>query len=784
MSRYLAIIDTFKLNQLRSLGEIYVSPRELNEINSADPHTANYQDLLEENFFFKNVTDKVFLLISLLEERDDDRGLDVCISEIEYIIALNFRAGEQLKKRFPEFRFYSLTGYQGIFQNFNSYNVRKNSAAGIAAMRVLMGLCDLPPTINSYNLLDLSTDPPRELLVANHLIKKKIPYFRTNLIYRTLLTLITMYRRTRNYPDGDIGYVMDMLEIYHYAVNRSDQRPPEYNNEWRKIPVYATLLKIHEENPDISLNDVLVRIEKLDEYEKFLHTLATLYSKNYSILFIYLKSISELKRFGISRSVVSKVASECNNTDERELLATWLGCCFGYLRIIPAVFDTMELNIMSGGRDDSQELPDNDDGLITSFGTSGTKNRTSNGRSPDSDVIASDMPAANDEHHGTENLPDTSLPLKKALMNLTDSSPVTPLASDLLKTSCESRDTGVTNQEKAVSDGSSESAAGQDTESDIVIDLSKVSTVNDDNAGDPQMYLSKDDLENISFTEPGDDASIGISGILPEGFLEFSFYSEDTGAFLNLAEAPENRNFEVIELFANDGKTPKSEEKPEKSRPEYDSDTAVYAKGVRINHSQLKIAAYTPAFLEGVFQALAITPDFTALSIQEISCAVNMLIRTEAPVSKECILRRFAHICKQTGTSFKNEHRLKVLQEINHVIEKNRLITDIEDFIYIPHRPVYSRNRKLCGDRDSARFCPREIRYSSYVSRQEIIATIRLIKNNDNLGLGGIKPSAEDILRFMGLLKNKTRSISLRETDRLNRIISEDEIKNSAAESA
>ena len=369
-------------------------------------------------------------------------------------------------------------------------------------------------------------------------------------------------------------------------------------------------------------------------------------------------------------------------------------------------------------------------------------------------------------------------------MNLTDSSPVTPLASDLLKTSCESRDTGVTNQEKVGADGSSESAAGQDTESDIVIDLSKVSTVNDDNAGDPQMYLSKDDLENISFTEPGDDASIGISGILPEGFLEFSFYSEDTGAFLNLAEAPENRNFEVIELFANDGKTPKSEEKPEKSRPEYDSDTAVYAKGVRINHSQLKIAAYTPAFLEGVFQALAITPDFTALSIQEISCAVNMLIRTEAPVSKECILRRFAHICKQTGTSFKNEHRLKVLQEINHVIEKNRLITDIEDFIYIPHRPVYSRNRKLCGDRDSARFCPREIRYSSYVSRQEIIATIRLIKNNDNLGLGGIKPSAEDILRFMGLLKNKTRSISLRETDRLNRIISEDEIKNSAAESA
>ena len=68
MSRFLAITDSSKIKSLLACGELYLSPRELVEIYSADPYTADYQNLLEDNFNFKKVTDKIFLLISQKEE--------------------------------------------------------------------------------------------------------------------------------------------------------------------------------------------------------------------------------------------------------------------------------------------------------------------------------------------------------------------------------------------------------------------------------------------------------------------------------------------------------------------------------------------------------------------------------------------------------------------------------------------------------------------------------------------------------------------------------------------
>ena len=794
MSRYLAIIDSYKLKQLESLGEIYISPRELNEIFTADPHTANYQDLLEENFYFREIHEKVFLLISLLQERDCDNGLDVSISEIEYIIALNPQAAENLTRTYPDFRFCTLSRRLGIIENFINYNVRKNCSAGIAAMRILMGLCEPPATLNSYNLLDLSTDPARELLIAKHLLQKKTPYYRTNLASRTLLTLITMYRRTVGYPDGDIGYVMDMLEIYHYAVNRSDQTPPGYNDGWMNNPAHAVLMKIHNENPDISFDDILFKIREIPEFGDFLHTLTALYSRDSYILFIYLKSIDQLRKFGISRSTVANVASWCNTVDERELLASWLGSCFGYMKVIHALYDTMDINIMNISSDDEDEDDVNGaDRIITSFesGRSAAKNNKSDAQTGE---MTSGMSAANDEsqpehcdsrdhQEGQVSTGDDSelnkapVPhgfiLEKSLMELNRSGPVQPVAEP--RASGEISGTASENTETE-SPSVPEEISGQEH----VIDLANIVTINDDHAGDPQRILSKTDLDNISFTNPSDDENIGISGLLPDGFFDVYFENDITSQIHEVPDIPENTNFEVIELFSENSVSA-SQQAEDQTKPDYDSDTVVYAKGVRINNSQIKIAGYSLTFLEGIFQALTITADFSALSVQEIECAVSMLIRTEAPISRECIVKRFAHICRKTGTPFKNNHKLKVMQEINHVIEKLHCITDMDDFIYMPNKPVFSRNRKIDINRigySQTSDIPSDIRYSTSVSRQEIIATIRLIKADDNLGLGGIQPTAEDVCKFMGLLKIKNSAQQQKETDRINRIIGETERKS------
>ena len=326
MSRFLAITDSSKIKSLLACGELYLSPRELVEIYSADPYTADYQNLLEDNFNFKKVTDKIFLLISQKEERETDTGMDVCISEIEYIIALNHHAADLLQSKYPILKFNYLNKKYGILKNFINFVIRRDCSSGIAVMRILFGLTELPVTLNSYNLLDLSTQPDRELLVAKHLINQRISYYQTGLTYRTMLTLVTMYNRTMNYPKEDMGYVFDMLEIFHYVIDRSDRNPPSAGSSWLKHPIYSSLIRIYEEKPDMVLEEILFKLKSMPVAEKFLHTVSVLSGGRIDLIFIYLKAKKLIDTAKMSRSVIAGFATMCKDTDERELLASWLGC--------------------------------------------------------------------------------------------------------------------------------------------------------------------------------------------------------------------------------------------------------------------------------------------------------------------------------------------------------------------------------------------------------------------------------------------------------------------------
>lgn len=781
MSRFLAITDSSKIKSLLACGELYLSPRELVEIYSADPYTADYQNLLEDNFNFKKVTDKIFLLISQKEERETDTGMDVCISEIEYIIALNHHAADLLQSKYPILKFNYLNKKYGILKNFINFVIRRDCSSGIAVMRILFGLTELPVTLNSYNLLDLSTQPDRELLVAKHLINQRISYYQTGLTYRTMLTLVTMYNRTMNYPKEDMGYVFDMLEIFHYVIDRSDRNPPSAGSSWLKHPIYSSLIRIYEEKPDMVLEEILFKLKSMPVAEKFLHTVSVLSGGRIDLIFIYLKAKKLIDTAKMSRSVIAGFATMCKDTDERELLASWLGCCLGYSRISSRLYASMDLCIMKDPdyTGDLNENADDTDNPIKSFlphrpevlsGDNG--NRSGSEDTVLSSQLINDIPE------------DTVKTETETLTPVSQDATGTGIpginGSEMLTMNIKNR---AANDDPEVNIGSIYTDTPVDSTSQIqrfntVTDMSITDldnyignnplTDNPDGLDNESAPLDKDDpavsaldLSNISFTtnEPR-NGDIGISHILPDGFFD-NYFATDTPSQVPENNESEGDRFELIDLMEYSSVNNEADSRNNEGDSSEDESA-----------TKAQLTGYRCAYLNGIIQALTIKPNFLALGDDEIFCAVKSLITTEAPVSKDMIIKRFAGICRQTGTHFRQEQKMKLRQELTHVIEQLHCETDEENFIYCDNSPVNVRRRStdsLIYDNNMP--LPREIRYSSSVSSQEISAAVKMLMSDGNLGLGGIKLKPEDINRYMGLLKNPNKAEHQKETERLKKLI-------------
>ncbi len=730
MSRYLAITNSDRLRELLDCGEIYLSPREIDEISTADPYAADYQELLEANFSFTRADEKVFLLISLLEERDAEDGLDVSVSEIEFLIALNRQGAALLKERYPLLKFGFLSKRMGVIENFVNYIIRRKCAAGIACMRALFGLCRLPVTLNSYNLLDLSGDPRRELVVARHLKLKNIPYHATNFASRTLLTMMSLYRRTLDYPAGDIGYVFDMLEIYHYAAERSDRAAPRADAPWLRNAVYRRLEEICRENPALQLEEIVYRIADLPECKNFLRTLKALSGEEPYILFIYLKAVGIIAAHGLDRSIAARVGALCRDAGERESLASWLGSLFSENHIIPAVYELADAHIFEDSR--AETLPGPGDEIIRSFeeyreepepaGPAGSGDAAP----PAEAARAAPAPAA------PSGSASPATPGETAAKPPAPQPPGTelPAAND-------------ENGAPAGREGPGESAGGG------------------------RVRLTGSDLANISFTSPdGDD--FGIGSIMPEGF--FDFYLDRPGSAEPAPAEAGAPGFELISLFGGSG--------------EAAAGAFGEPPGVTVCLGQRRPDAYVYAYLDGFVQALTVRPDFSALSTDEIDTAVAAVITAEAPVSKKCVVKRVASICRRTRASFSLTHRYRLLREITHMIEKMRCAVDAEDFIYLPGMQVRARRRPAPrgGGRDA--FAPREPRQSAYICKPELIAAIKLIRAGDRLGLGGsVRLTAADVAGFLGLLAPRSPAARRDELARLERIVAEEAAAAAAAAS-
>ena len=373
MQRFLVITDSFKLQYLINSGELRVAPFEFKLIESPLPTTQVYLDLLTTNPNFGPLHDKVFLIIGTNSnaERDTNLGLNFGISEVEFLVALNRTAAGTLRKKYPELHFETLP--QGISRSFLAARLNRWARAGAGAIAVLLGLKEPPLILSSKSLIELTPviphDVMRGLLIAT---SRKASCRECPLNVRTFMTLLVAYKRTLPYPEGNAGYVLDMLEIYHYAVNRYDTEPfnPAKMDHIREM--YEFLMHLPPELTEISLLDLIEQLKTNPAFERFFKVLSNFSGGQGPVPFCLLRA---LDGFGLLRANTPSanvrfsyqhlisVANEIENYEDKVRFALILGSIVGYQRVAYTLYSRETLHILQDFQDSKTDIETETDDL-------------------------------------------------------------------------------------------------------------------------------------------------------------------------------------------------------------------------------------------------------------------------------------------------------------------------------------------------------------------------------------------------------------------------------------
>lgn len=373
MQRFLVITDSFKLQYLINSGELRVAPFEFKLIESPLPTTQVYLDLLTTNPNFGPLHDKVFLIIGTNSnaERDTNLGLNFGISEVEFLVALNRTAAGTLRKKYPELHFETLP--QGISRSFLAARLNRWARAGAGAIAVLLGLKEPPLILSSKSLIELTPviphDVMRGLLIAT---SRKASCRECPLNVRTFMTLLVAYKRTLPYPEGNAGYVLDMLEIYHYAVNRYDTEPfnPAKMDHLREM--YEFLMHLPPELTEISLLDLIEQLKTNPAFERFFKVLSNFSGGQGPVPFCLLRA---LDGFGLLRANTPSanvrfsyqhlisVANEIENYEDKVRFALILGSIVGYQRVAYTLYSRETLHILQDFQDSKTDIETETDDL-------------------------------------------------------------------------------------------------------------------------------------------------------------------------------------------------------------------------------------------------------------------------------------------------------------------------------------------------------------------------------------------------------------------------------------
>ena len=722
MSRILAIMDSCRLYRFVAMGSLGISWNDALEFSDTLPVREDYLDLLKNTCLpRRGYRRKIFLIINKEPPLDYDASLEVSISEVEFLVALDEKAQEKLSQAWPEFHFESLPPNFLKGQNYEFPVLDRQTRMGAAAAMILLGIAPAPDIISEQTLMNLEPHISDSVMMGIRLRSLKRPYFSTGYQERTLMSLVISYTRNPafGYPDTDAGFCYDIMDIFHYLVNRSDKTPPSHDKASFNTGILNELRELCESNPDMALEDLISRMDELPCCQRIINVFSHLSDNKPEIPFFYLKAMHHIRtNRGWNQNFISGLASWLRNDAEKKYFAVLLGASAGFEKLSIPLFRFLSISIISDCEDPN-----------TCIASTAADGRLEDSNFLNVDVFERD--AANPGEDDDKEDRDSGVSETLAPAPAENSAPV-PQKPSLL-----------TYQDDSPGDS--------DSNPEILNVFSIDMSTNDQEFDMPEFINTDETFNGFMMSEEDDE----ISAAGGRSYAANGERKEAVSAAILDFESSRKEAQEKVNQKAVNPETPF---------------TAMFP--APFTTRQKSIPPYQRASLDALSQAMQITHNMAEIADAELRDSVLSLIETEAPVRRELIMARLKLLARRNKTPFrKGQEELKVQELINDVVSGpgpgRRFVTDSEGFIYHRRKFVLARSRNLADSKNDSTVAD-YLRSPENISRAEIAAAYFIAKSTGNLLINEITP--QDIIDIFHL---KPRGEKIQKTaDRIQEVIS------------
>ncbi len=695
--RYLAFIDSDKLHDLFCRACVVASKSEYKVITGQLADVIEYNTLVAANYCYQRNEDKVFLIADAIPPMERTSELVIYLPQIQFLICLDEQSEAILEHKYPAFIFKSLPSY--LLISFIGIKVHHNASMGISALRMICGLDTIEPDRSMLKLQENRIIPP-DLLTGLSLKEQNVPYYQTSLEHKTLLSLTANYQRTQNYPNEDIGFVYDLLEIYYYLSNRSNTEVP--SQELLDPCALSALNEIYQHFPTLSVVELAPYIARDIRLQRFYNIICTLTAENcFLIPLLHLKGMTIANNINCTQQQLTELINVLPTLAMRENLAVRLGSCLGFEKLARLLYINTSIPILDNSKIMLSSTASNIDAV--------------NGMTAKSNITSANSIT-------DDNMLDTLPSLEQNLALMPGMMPKMLVApTDMTAQQRASNDQTNPTPDIGFTDAGDEQFGIEPLIRDDAWDLFTATTLNNNN--------EQHDAQLEEHQQAQASQVIQLSN--------FMQYNPSITVSCNNSNAKHTSSKNSSN--ASDNKTATESYRP----------LVIYT--VKIANRQKKISDYIITNLVWFKQSLAISQNLASLTPEEILKALTNIINTQAPITIDLLFTFFKHMCRNSNPvlPFTRLQKAKLEHELNYILNADDRYYIKDGFIYRHNKPVFVRFR---GNINISGALKKKIRAVNNVSDTEIVACYNFLIKNSNLS---VEPVAKDILTTLGLAETK-----------------------------